>query len=517
MSKINISLKNIFVLETKKKLNLALNVLIAILGISSLFIKFFLVDGVLAFRAFTVDGNLFTTLVTIAAVFFNLKALKTKDDLSSKRLFYFELASAVTEAVIFIVVMIGYLPIFDDNPTITPYHMFCLHVAIPVLAVVRFIVFEKPQGIIKPNKLLIGAIPIAVYGIGVITAIKVKLLPISLVPYSFLNFEDNFLWFAVFALVVIPTFGYLWSWMFYRLNIRCSLLWYKKSDIEKLKAARIEALSRFDTVNTSILLVYCCLALVLLMFSLMGTSTTSTKIQHEMTSYISYYMLDDYDHMLGNEEWHMKDGALYKGDMLIGDGTDENANPNIFTDDVVIYDISIFAKADQLSPEIAANTDSMDYVCVKHSSGAKSPINQCGDVLDKATVAAIYTSDDYTYFTQEKIGKQKYYHYCTTFGSTLYSEGVGIISLYIPVKALTTQAKNAEYNHDIMMITVVTLIFAVLYIVTNRWIRILERSYKYVKQIAVGCVPEAPIVLGGGKRIQGLENELNALRDSKKE
>ncbi len=53
-----IALKDESLLIKKKKLNLALNLLISVLGISSLYIKFFLVDGLLAFRAFTVDGNL---------------------------------------------------------------------------------------------------------------------------------------------------------------------------------------------------------------------------------------------------------------------------------------------------------------------------------------------------------------------------------------------------------------------------------------------------------------------------
>lgn len=273
-----ISLKNDSILQKKKKLNLALNLLISALGISSLFIKFFLVDGLLAFRAFTVDGNLFTTIVSVIAVVVNVRELVSKTENGSRTMFFLELASAVTEAVIFIVVMIGYLPIFADDPKITPYHMFCLHVAIPVLAVARFIFFEKPLGILKPFKLLIGAIPIGVYGVGVVIAIKLGILPISLVPYSFLDFDSNFLWYVFFAVFTIPSFGFLWSWMFYRLNIRASFLWYSEEDLERLKKDRVRSLSNFDAVNSAILLVYCALGILLLMFSFMGMSRTSTKI-----------------------------------------------------------------------------------------------------------------------------------------------------------------------------------------------------------------------------------------------
>ena len=166
-----VSLKDENIFLKKKKLNLALNLLISALGISALYIKFFLVDGIIAFRAFTVNGNLYTTIVSVFAVIVNLWELKTGKEKASRVLYFIMLSSAVTEAVICIVNLLGYLPVFPDTPALAPYHMFCLHLGIPVLAVARFIFFEKPLGILKPFKLLIGAIPIGVYGIGVVPTI----------------------------------------------------------------------------------------------------------------------------------------------------------------------------------------------------------------------------------------------------------------------------------------------------------------------------------------------------------
>lgn len=507
-----ISLKSERILLKKKKLNLALNLLITALGISSLFIKFFLVDGLLAFRAFTVDGNLFTTVVSVLAVIVNCKELISKSENSSRNMFFLQMASAVTEAVIFIVVMIGYLPVFPDDPKITPYHMFCLHVAIPILAVLRFVFFEKPLGILKPSKLLIGAIPIGVYGIGVVIAIKTGILPISLVPYSFLDFDNNFLWYVMFALFAIPSFGFLWAWLFYRLNIRSSFLWYSREDIEQLKKARVKSLSNFDSVNSAILIVYCALAVLLLMFSLMGTSKTSTTIQHDLMTYISYYMLDDYSHMIGDGEWHIKDGALYKGDLFIGDGTEENANNDFLTDEVK-YDTTIYIRASDLAPELAAQYDGFDYVSVKHSSGNNGPIDMCGETLEKEIVLTVITDEYHEYYATEKTGKVGYYRYCTSFGAAMGDSGVGIISLYIPEAELTAMAKKAEYNQDLLIIAVVAGIFAALYIITYRWIKALEKSVDFLKDIASGRTPPIPIVLGRTIRLSGLERELNLLRE----
>lgn len=515
--KLPIQLKNENILRKKKQLNLALNILISILGISSLFIKFFLVDGVLAFRAFTVDGNLFTTIVSIIAVIVNIKELAAGKENESRRMYFLQLASAVTEAVIFIVVMIGYLPVFPDDPAITPYHMFCLHVAIPILAVLRFIFFNKPCGILKPSKLLIGMIPIAVYGIGVVNAIKFGILPIALVPYSFLDFDSNFLWYVVFALVVIPSFGFLWSWMFYRLNLRASLLWYLKEDVEKLENARIKAKSHFDVVNSSILLIYCVLATIVLMFSLRGMSVTTTKVQHELTSDIAFYMLDDYSNMINDDPWIIRNGNLYKGEMLIGDGTEENGNKNVFPDKGVRYDYTIYVPAVSLTPETAAQYDGTDFVAVSHSSGQYGLVKSCGETLGRKIVADVIASEDHRIYESVKQDNTGYYHFCMAFGEDMWNSGVGIIELYFPSAQLTEQAKRAEFNHDIVMIAVIVAAFALLYALSNTWIRVLEKSFDFLKAIACGRTPEEPIRLGKTGWFSGLERQLNIIREINKD
>lgn len=511
-----ISLKSDEIFNTKKQLNIALNILISILGISALFIKFFLVDGVLAFRAFTVDGNIFTTIVSLIVVVVNLKEFEQQSENESKWVFYLQLASAVTESVIFIVVMIGYLPMFPDNPTITPYHMFCLHVAIPVLAVLRFIFFEKPLGVLKPARLLVGAIPIGVYGVGVVTAIKLGILPISLVPYSFLDFDSNFLWYVIFALIVIPSLGFLWSWLFYRLNLRASLIWYTQEELEKLQKERIKSLSGFDVINSSILLIFCMLALVVLMFSLIASSSTTTKVQHELLSDLTFYVIDDYDHMLGDGKWHIDDGVLYKGEVAFGDGTEENStilrlnSKRRYADQ---FEMSFFVQSKDLSPEIAQKYDPYDYVCVKHSAGEVAPITACGDVLDRGILATIIESENHTYYEEVKVDGEKYFHYVMTFGKDMVDSGVGIISAYISSDILTAQAKDAEYNLDIMMVAIIVAVFAILYVVAYSWIKSLQKSIYFLKDIASGKIPDEPIKLGKSNRLSGLERELNVLRE----
>ncbi len=525
----SVSLKSEAIMKKKKKLNLAMNILIAFLGVTSLYEKFFLIDGIIAFRAFTVDGNLFTTIVTIIAVIYGIRSLGTDKETDSRVLFFLELCAAVTEAVIFIVVMIGYLPFFPDTPKITPYHMFCLHVAIPVLTVVRFIFFERPLGIMKPAKLLIGAIPIGVYGIFVVTAIKLGILPVAFVPYSFLDFESNFLWYFLFALLAIPSFGYLWAWTFYRLNLRASVLWYKKTELEALEKQRIHALSRFDVVNSTILIVFIMLALFVLTFSLMTTSNTSTTIQHELLSAVSYLKLANYDRALGEGEWRIEDGILYKGDMLVSSGPwDYDYEAKDFS----FFNSTIFIKASDMTPEAAQYYEDNDYVAVKHITGVGGPAPECGDILNPEIVDGVYADPDHVWYEQVKVKRalsaaekpyaeqvrnatESYYHFCMTFGATMDDDGVGLIEMYIPAAQIIQQAKNAELNGDITMAVIIMVTFSVLYIISRQWIRSLEKSVEFLKVMARGGIPEEPLDLGKGIRILGLTKELNQIRDDK--
>ena len=522
-----ITLKSGGMLRKKKLLNLALNLLIAVLGASALFIKFFLEDGVIAFRAFTVDGNLFTTIVTFYAVAVNIRELKRGREHESRRFFLLMLCSAVTEAVIFIVVMLGYLPFVADTPQITPYDMFCLHVAIPILSVVRFVFFEKPAGVIKPAKLITGAIPIGVYGTGVVIAIKTGLLPVSFIPYSFLNFEDNFIWYFLFALVAIPAFGYLWAWLFYRVNMRVSALWYQKTDLAELEKNRVRALSRFDVVNSSILILFCMVSVFVLSFVMMINSRTSTAIQHELMSSLCYLLLDDYDQSYSNEPWSIRDGALYKGEEFITDGTSDEDYMN---EDMLLYNTTVYMKASDMVPEAAQNYDLEDYVAVIHYSGAGGPAAKRGDVLEREIVEAIESSEDMDWYKEVKYDreltaeelpyknqlrnlKESYYRYVVAFGATFADAGVGIVEMYIPSSMLLEQAKNAEYNNDILMTVVVLAAFGALFIVVHRWIRALEKSVDFLKELARGEVPPKPLKLGRRKRTSGLERELNTLRE----
>lgn len=517
------TLKNERTLIKKKRLNLWANLLIAILGVTSLYIKFFLVDGVLAFRAFTVDGNIFTTIVAIIYVFTEWRDLRNRKETHSNFLYFLKACSAVTEAVIFIVVMIGYLPIFKDNPKITPYHMFCLHVAMPVLTVAAFVFFNSPIGVLKPLKLVLGSIPIFIYGTGVCIAIKVKLLPMKFVPYSFLNFDDNFIWYLFFALVTILSFGYFWTWLFYRLNLKMAMHWYNEEDLRTAQKKRIEQLSAFDSVNSFVLLLFLGIAIALLTVTLAMSSRASSQMANAFIDYTNY---DDYyfyeQTALTEEPWVIKDGSLCKGDWVFGDGTEEHANRDAVDFGLDYYRVSIYKNADtSVDLYDPANASKAQFILVTETlpeNGVTS--EKIGSALPVGVAELLFADDaeeDYmTLYTEEKIDGEEYRSFYTAIFNT-DGDVLGVARTSVKKNEITNMVKGYLHFSDIIMMISVLLAFTIVYLITYRTAYAFARMVNYMEKVCNGEVPDEPLYLGKSKRMMSLAAKVNKLAEGRAE
>lgn len=526
-----ISIKDSGTLKKKNILNLLLIIIIAFLGISSLIIKFFVYDGVIAFRAFTVDGNLFTTIVMSASVIHKIIELILRKETKSNCLYFLKLASAVTEAVIFIVVMIGYLPFFEDDPAITPYHMFCLHVAIPVLTVLNFIFFERPIGRIPPAKMLLGAIPILVYGVGVITAIKTGLLPARLVPYSFLDFNTHFLWYLLFALVCIMSFGYFWAWLFYRGNLKMSRLWYSGEDLEQVEMEIAESKSRYEVVNSQLILMFCAFALFLLMMSLMLTANTTTKVQNDLIDDLAWDNIIITNASFGEGDLHERDNALYKGETRIGDGTAEGADTGLLsTQKGAKYYFSIYMRSANAAPDVQMYGTPSEFVCINGNFPSEDGRFGIGKYLEQNIIDSIY-ENHFEYSYDDKIDGEKYsVYYTIPFNKDINNylaitdediksdekDHLAVYAFFVPTEVIVNQGKTHEVGADVIMAVVISAVFAILFIITSRWSRSLQKCVDYLKRVADDDAPDEPLTFGNKTRMSGLADSINAIAASKR-
>ena len=175
----------------------------------------------------TVCGTLFAFVVAGAfSVMSDLTVIRDRE-FEGTFLYFCRLSSAVTEFIILIVVLVGYLPFFPDSPVIKRFDMINMHVIIPILTVVSFVFHDPPIGKISRLMQCNGLIFICLYSVTIMVLILIGVLPDERAPYSFLRIHQISLEYFLFASVSIYAVGYSLSLLFSTLNRKAAWLWFR--------------------------------------------------------------------------------------------------------------------------------------------------------------------------------------------------------------------------------------------------------------------------------------------------
>ena len=122
--------------------------------------------------------------------------------------------------------MIGLSPLLPDDPDIISYPGIMMHLVVPIVAVMSFLLNDPPFGKPKLNEPLKGMLLLAAYGIVMMYFFGSGILPSEKAPYSFLDFEKTSILFKIACFAVIFAIGYFVSWVLMRLNMKLSWIWF---------------------------------------------------------------------------------------------------------------------------------------------------------------------------------------------------------------------------------------------------------------------------------------------------
>lgn len=171
-----------------------------------------------AFRFMTVIGTLYTTL--LSGVVFAV-TLRNRDRADTP-LFFLRLCAAVSECVIAIVILLSFLPFIPDSPDIFRFDSFVMHVAIPLLTVISFVVCARPAGDMPPLTHFNGSWLLVVYSAVVTALIITGVMPTEDIPYSFLEIRTRPLWYVLLSAGIIFGTAYFLSFLLSAVNRRLS-------------------------------------------------------------------------------------------------------------------------------------------------------------------------------------------------------------------------------------------------------------------------------------------------------
>ena len=193
------------------------------------------------FRYFTIDGNLLSCIFNFIIAFKQFQALRmqteseVKEKIISHFLYIISLISAVDEIIIFIVVMIIFLPMSNSEMIegfIGTYRASSVHITIPLLLTFRFLFLDKRKRQLKIYEKFFGGIPMSIYGIimyilciaKVFTSFEKKDGGDGKIPYPFFDVYHQSWYFCFFIAIFIFIFGFGVSFLFDFVNKKCEKL-----------------------------------------------------------------------------------------------------------------------------------------------------------------------------------------------------------------------------------------------------------------------------------------------------
>lgn len=213
----------------KKQLNILISLTISVLGFCSFFISVvrdmnwdFLSD----FRFMTINGTVFTSIISLITAVISLAEIIKGEDIKLEKFYFLRLTSVVTESIIAIVILMSLFPFIPDKPNILKYDSFNMHVIIPILTIISFLIAEPPSDKIKPVMRFNGSALITIYSVVIVNLILWGVIPQSEIPYSFLEVNTRPLWYILLAGVIIYAGAYFLSWGYIELNKKISKSWY---------------------------------------------------------------------------------------------------------------------------------------------------------------------------------------------------------------------------------------------------------------------------------------------------
>ena len=192
------------------------------------------------FRYFTNDGNLLSCIFNFIIVIKQIQVLrkKTEKEIKEKTISHFlyiiSLFSAVSEIVIFIVVVLIFLPMAPIDiikALIGTYKASSVHITIPLLLTFRFLFLDQRKRQLKIYEKFFGGIPMLIYGIimYILCGAKVftsfdKKYGDAKIPYPFFDLYHQSWYFCFFIGIFIFIFGFGISFLFDLLNKKCEKL-----------------------------------------------------------------------------------------------------------------------------------------------------------------------------------------------------------------------------------------------------------------------------------------------------
>jgi len=220
----------------KKSINMLASSFIVFCGVTAILYSIYIEDSNFldCLRFMTFDGSVYTIIISAVFTVTCVYEAVYETENTSRLVYFMRLSSAVTEFVIFAVVIFGLSPLVPDQPDIVTYTGFMMHIMIPAVTILCFIFNDAPIGKVSKLEPLHGSWYITIYAVITTFLFGFRILPPEKAPYSFLDFEHSSIFFSLSCLIGIYITAYLIAIVLIKANRKLSWIWF--SDREKIRS-----------------------------------------------------------------------------------------------------------------------------------------------------------------------------------------------------------------------------------------------------------------------------------------
>ena len=280
----------------------------------------------------------------------------------------------------------------------------------------------------------------------------------------------------------------------------------------------------FHSIRFKISFVVLLGGVLLLVFTTLLMSDSMSKVEnHIMDGRLSSDarllrdMLGEYD----GAHWAEKDGALYIGDVLIGDGTPENANEEPFyhceeITGTFFYSFVRTYNDDELVYVEADGYQQGHYLRTAGTTKGADGEDIEGTYMDKKVADILDSSPDGSYSGEANVsGRMIYCRYELLKDEN--GETVGAIVVGHSIEEMQKLVQNQKIRSIVLILTALVLISIVITLIISAMLRAIALIKKRLALIGTGELPEEPLHLKTKDEIGEISESVNDMVESLRE
>lgn len=284
---------------------------------------------------------------------------------------------------------------------------------------------------------------------------------------------------------------------------------------------RIQKFLRLKTIKTKVFLSFVIGGgLLLIMINL--TMANSLFMQEvEMVEQREVTDLKYMEDMLADGPWHIQDHAIYKGDVLIGDGTEENANiePFVEMEEKTGTFFYTFMATEYVDKDVKAEIDKKDKKntdFIRAAGSTKGPNGESivGTYIDRKVSNQINANGIYS-GSADVQGREIYCWYKgieDTDGNV-----IGVLVCGRSIEEINGIADDAKHSLIWVVLIMIFAIFSIMVAILSRWISSLNKAKNYLKQVGTGQFPEEKLDIKSRDEMGEMAASINDMTESLKE